>query len=245
MDFRNSFHLHPLCKADLFVPCGGRPESVKLADVHHLFEEDGTPKFKFIVEGANLFFSQDARMVLAQKGVPLYKDASTNKGGVTSSSLEVFAALALNEVQFQEHMAVKDRANPPAFYQRYVKNICDRVEADAGHEFECIYREHQRTGIANYILTDMVSDKINALVKLINNSELYNDTTLRASVLAKAVPAVLLETVGLQQVLDRVPDAYLRAIFSTYIASRYIYKTGIDSNEFTFYDFMAALKAKN
>lgn len=31
LQFRNNFHLHPLCKADLFVPCGGRPESINLS----------------------------------------------------------------------------------------------------------------------------------------------------------------------------------------------------------------------
>ena len=31
------------------------------------------------MEGANLFFTQDARMVLEDKGVVLFKDASANK----------------------------------------------------------------------------------------------------------------------------------------------------------------------
>jgi len=32
--FRNTFHLNPMLKADYFVPCGGRPESVNLDNVH-------------------------------------------------------------------------------------------------------------------------------------------------------------------------------------------------------------------
>jgi hypothetical protein len=40
--FRNEFHLNPLSSADLFVPCGGRPESVDLTNVAKLFKEDGT-----------------------------------------------------------------------------------------------------------------------------------------------------------------------------------------------------------
>jgi len=243
LDFRNSFHFHPLCKADLFVPCGGRPESVKLADVHNLFEEDGkTPKFRFIVEGANLFFSHDARTVLEQKGVALFKDASTNKGGVTSSSLEVLAALTLNDAEFKEHMSVQDIKHPPAFYSAYVKQICARIEADAGLEFEVVYRENKRTGINRHTLTDIVSDKINKLVAAINRSALYDDVKLRRNVLAKVIPSTLVNLVGLDNVLVRVPDSYLRATFSTYIASRYVYQFGIDSNEFTFYDFMAQLK---
>jgi glutamate dehydrogenase len=62
--FRNDFHLHPLAQADMFVPCGGRPESVNLTNVRSLLDKEGKSRFKIIVEGANLFFTQDARMVL-------------------------------------------------------------------------------------------------------------------------------------------------------------------------------------
>jgi hypothetical protein len=44
---------------------------------------------QIIVEGANLFLTQDARLQLEKAGVILYKDSTANKGGVTSSSLEV------------------------------------------------------------------------------------------------------------------------------------------------------------
>ena len=66
--FRNEFHLNPLSSADVFVPCGGRPEAVDINNVHMLMGEDGKPRFKYIVEGANLFFTQDARLRLEQAG---------------------------------------------------------------------------------------------------------------------------------------------------------------------------------
>lgn len=50
---------------------------------------------QIVVEGANLFLTQDARIVLEKSGMILFKDASANKGGVTSSSLEVIALLRL------------------------------------------------------------------------------------------------------------------------------------------------------
>lgn len=37
--FRNEFHLTPYSSADLFVPCGGRPEAVNLKNVHRLFRD--------------------------------------------------------------------------------------------------------------------------------------------------------------------------------------------------------------
>jgi glutamate dehydrogenase len=58
LKFRNEFHLDPLSSADVFVPCGGRPEAVDLSNVHLLLNEDGTPRFKYVIEGANLFFTQ-------------------------------------------------------------------------------------------------------------------------------------------------------------------------------------------
>lgn len=57
--FRNEFHLNPLSSADLFVPCGGRPEAVDINNVDRLLSpKTGLPRFKYIVEGANLFFTQ-------------------------------------------------------------------------------------------------------------------------------------------------------------------------------------------
>lgn len=58
LQFRNVFHVEPKYSSTLFVPCGGRPESVDVNNMHLLINDDGTPKFKYIVEGANLFFTQ-------------------------------------------------------------------------------------------------------------------------------------------------------------------------------------------
>jgi len=236
--FRNDFHLHPLSTAELFVPCGGRPESVNLTNVHRLFDSEGNPKFKIIVEGANLFFTQDARMVLEKKGVILYKDASANKGGVTSSSMEVLAALSLNNTEFAEHMAVKDPEHPPLFYKEYVQEIQARIEKDADLEFECIWREHQLSKTPRYILTDQVSTKINDLNDFVQNSSLWKNQHLRLAVLSEAIPKRLQSLVPLEEILRRVPPAYSQAIFGAYLASRYVYQHGIRANEFAFFEFM-------
>jgi glutamate dehydrogenase len=107
LKFRNEFHLDRLSSADLFVPCGGRPEAVDLTNVNTLLNEDGTPRFKYIVEGANLFFTQEARLRLEKAGAIIFKDASANKGGVTSSSLEVLAALSFTDEEFADTMQVQ------------------------------------------------------------------------------------------------------------------------------------------
>ena len=57
----------------------GSPEAVNLSNVSSLVDTDGKPHFKYVVEGANLFFTQQARLYLEKKGVELFKDSSTNK----------------------------------------------------------------------------------------------------------------------------------------------------------------------
>ena len=77
-DFRNGAHLR--FKSDLFVPCGGRPEAVNISNMAALIDAEGKPHFKYIVEGANLFLTQQARLHLEKRKVILFKDSSANKG---------------------------------------------------------------------------------------------------------------------------------------------------------------------
>jgi glutamate dehydrogenase len=236
LGFRNDFHLiSPYSSADLFVPCGGRPESINLQNVHRMMQEDETtPRFKIIVEGANLFLTNDARRVLEESGCIVFRDASTNKGGVTSSSLEVFAALAMDSATFDANMT----SDTLPFYQSYVEDIIKIVEENARLEFECIWAEHQRSGEPNYIITEQVSDKINMLNDFIQTSSLWNDKALVSLILEDAIPQSLQDLVGMDDILKNTPDSYIQAIFGSYIASRYVYKFGIAANEFAFFDYM-------
>lgn len=68
-----------------------------------------------MVEGANLFCTEAVRPKLQQGGMMLFKDASTNKGGVTSSSLEVLAALSVPESEFLKNFTVQDGIVPKLY----------------------------------------------------------------------------------------------------------------------------------
>jgi len=235
MDYRNNFHLNPLAAADFFVPCGGRPEAVNMSNVHKLMDETTKkPRYKFIVEGANLFFSQEARLILEKSGVVIFKDASANKGGVTSSSLEVLAALSFNDDEFATHMT-----GDADFYKRYVQDVQDFIEANARLEFNCIWAENVKSGTSRCLLTDIVSNKINELSYSISDSELWNNQALRRKVLGLAFPKQLQQQVGFDNMLNRVPENYLRAMFGTYLASHYVYETGLSATpEFSFFNFI-------
>lgn len=242
--FRNSFHLETalLSGIDLFVPCGGRPAAVNVNNVQYLFDDNGQPIFRFVVEGANLFFTQEARLQLEKKGCVLFKDASANKGGVTSSSLEVLAALALTDEEFEQHMMVTDDASPPPFYEEYVRDVISIIEKHAHDEFERLWSEHERTGRPRCVLTDELSTKINELNHSIVQSSLWNDETLRSKVIGEAVPSSLIRLIGLEQLLSRVPSSYLKAIFGAHLACSFVYSKGMNAGAFGFFEFMQEYK---
>jgi len=234
---RNVFHLTEYAGADLFVPCGGRPRAVDLSNVQLLLP-GGVPRFKVIVEGANLFFSQDARLKLEAAGVILFKDSSANKGGVTSSSLEVLAALALSDGEFAAHMCVQADGVVPAFYAAYVNDVKDVILRNAVAEFECLWREMARTHRPCCVLSDELSVKINNLNDSISTSTLWDNPNIRQNVLLDACPPSLVALIGLDAIMQRVPTAYLKALFCASMASQFVYKFGVTPAEFAFFEFV-------
>jgi len=43
---------------------------------------------------------------------------------------------------------------------------------------------------------------------------------------------------------SQVPDNYIRAIFGSYLASRFVYTYGVNASQFAFFDFMNKRMAK-
>jgi glutamate dehydrogenase len=259
--FRNTFHLRSDIQYDTFVPCGGRPESIDLSSANKLIV-DGKCTIPYLVEGANLFITQDAKLRLEKAGCILYKDASANKGGVTSSSLEVLASLSFDDESFVKHMCVDANGVAPDFYNKYVAGVQEIIKNNARLEFEAIWREHQATGQPRSILSDTLSNAITKLDEELQNTDLWNNIAFRHSVLSEALPPLLLQQIGLEKIIERVspsliyyshiavlieeqvPDNYLRAIFGSYLASRFVYEFGASASQFAFFDFMSKRVAK-
>ncbi|KYG44899.1 hypothetical protein M433DRAFT_155085 [Acidomyces richmondensis BFW] len=241
--FRNTYHLRDQEKYDLFVPCGGRPESIDFSNATKLIVQ-GKPSIPYIVEGANLFITQEAKLRLEKAGGIIFKDASANKGGVTSSSLEVLASLSFDDEGFLTHMCVQPDGTVPQFYQNYVKQVQAKIQENARLEFEAIWREHEETGVARSLLSDRLSTAITRMDEELQGTELWDNVQLRRSVLSDALPNLLLNEIGLDKILERVPENYLRAIFGSYLASRFIYTMGISASPVSFFAFMNARMAK-
>lgn len=232
--FRNTFHLRG--QADLFVPCGGRPEAINTSNVSQLIHE-GKSKYSYIVEGANLFLTQDAKKCLEAAGAIIFKDASANKGGVTSSSLEVLASLAFDNDGFINNMCVVN-GKAPEFYMAYVESVQRIIENNATLEFEAIWREHKETGKPRTIISDELSYAIAKLKEELVDSDLWDNSSLRRAVLRDALPKLLLDKIGLETILKKVPESYTRAIFGSFLASRFVYEKGINPGQFAFFAFM-------
>jgi glutamate dehydrogenase len=241
LEFRNTFHLNSRFSADLFVPCGGRPSSININNWQNYVDEKGNPRFKVIVEGANLFITQQARLRLEEKGVIIYKDASANKGGVTSSSLEVLASLALTDDEYEKLMCVQDGVIP-TFRRKYVEQILEIIRENARLEFDIIWKENESKKIPRSVLSDLVSEKINSIKDAVGKSELAHDKALFRKVTQCCIPRALVEEIGFEKIMKRVPMTYLRAVVASQLASRYVYEYGLDANEINFYEFLRRMR---
>ncbi len=235
--FRNTFHLNPILKADLFVPCGGRPKSITIQNWKKLLDENGAPRFKYIVEGANLFLTQSARLALEGKGVIIIKDASANKGGVTSSSLEVLGSLALTDEEYVKHLCEKE-GKTPEFRKNYVNEVLDIIRENARLEFEVLWNENKANKTPFTILTDQLSDKINKMADSIRKSDLWKNEAILRAVIERHCPPSLVNMVGVGAIIERVPGNYLQAIVASRLASHFIYQYGLNADEVDFYDYL-------
>ena len=124
------------------------------------------------------------RLFLEKRGSILLKDSTANKGGVTSSFLEVLSALALSDEQYDMNMRINESANnPPLFYQQYVKEAQGIIAKNATNEFDCLWRERELSGKPLSTLSDLLSLKIDECKKSLSLSNIWDDLDLRESVI--------------------------------------------------------------
>lgn len=247
--FRNRFHFELfkfIDRVDLFVPCGGRPNSIDINNLHYFIDEKtNKSKIPYIVEGANLFITQPAKIALEEHGCILFKDASANKGGVTSSSSEVLASLALNDDDFVGEFIGEKEGERTKLYQDYVIEVQQKIQRNAVFEFNQLWELNQSTGTPISELSNVLSQTINKLNDdLIHSSELWlNDLKLRNYLLLhKIIPKLLIDVAGSDAVMKNIPVSYLKALLSSYLSSSFVYEYGIDVNMGKFLEFIGELK---
>lgn len=221
---RDNFHF--LVEADLFVPAGGRPKTINIGNYKKLFLPNGKPRYKIIVEGANIFITQDARIKLEESGIILIKDSSANKGGVNSSSLEVLSALAIPENEFENLMCVSNN-KIPEFRLNYIKEIHRIIKENVKKEFNLLWNERKMTGKYFSVLSDIIGEKIVYLNELVQKSNLLKNKNISFFFFKKFVPKLLQEKYNIENIFEKLPVSYREAIVSKEITTFFIYNTGL------------------
>jgi glutamate dehydrogenase len=213
--------LHNVVRADLFIPSGGRPETINAKNWQEFILPDGTPAAKAIVEGANIFISQEARDRLQERGVLVVHGSSANKTGVICSSYEILAGLALAEKEF---MAVK---------KRFVEEVLAILERRARDEARLMLREFRGHGgkLPLTRITLELSREINAVTDALNAAlckeerPVVDDPDL-AELYLSYCPRVLREK-HREALLHNVPQRHQYALVAAHAASRIVYAEGV------------------
>ena len=203
-------------KADVFIPCGGRPRTITPANVP-AYAPNGVPSSRAIVEGANSFISPEARLELQKLGVVIVKDASANKCGVITSSYEIISGIILDEKDFQ---SVKTTL---------VREVMDILRRRADDEAEWLFSHFAPGGKPMTDLTEELSGAINA-----KNAELRkfleaNPQYVTDELILSHLPRIFARKFRTN--LKRIPASYRRAIASVELASRIVYRLGDLSTE--------------
>ena len=206
-------------KSDIFIPCGGRPKTLRAANLKDFLDEKGTPTSKAIIEGANLYLSPRARKQLETLGVLIVKDSSANKGGVICSSFEVLAGLVLTEKEFLEHKPI------------FMKETLAIIESRASNEAKLLLKAHAETGEKLTDLSNKISEKINTytfeiLDYLMSHSLSNNPKDPLIKCLLDYCPSFL-STNYEKRLLTDIPDLHKKAIISCHIASSLVYSRGL------------------
>jgi glutamate dehydrogenase len=217
--------------ADLFLPCGGRPETIDGSNWRRLLGKNGNPHVRVITEGANSFISPDARDELQRQGIVLLRDASANKCGVISSSYEIIANLLMTEAEFLKH---KDA---------YVRDVLHILEKRAEAEAKLIF-EKRRRGTDSTLYTeisDAISTEINnhyaRLFAFFQARSDLADQALFRKVLLNHLPAFIRKSEKFRARVKKLPPKIKFAILASEIASMIVYNGGWEM------DFESRLRA--
>ncbi len=216
-DFMRMFQANICHEADVFIPCGGRPQTINAGNCG-LYAPDGKPSSKAIVEGANSFITPEARLALQKLGVVIVKDSSANKCGVITSSYEILSGLLLDKNEFA------------AIHPELVAEIMDRLAFCARREAEWLFHEFElRRSVPMTELSDQLADRINEYKRqlftmLDSHPELVTDGVIFAH-----LPPLFREKFADR--LHRIPPAYRKAIAAVELSLRIVFRKTLSLEE--------------
>lgn len=210
-------------EADLFIPAGGRPETIDSSNVERFLGKDGSPSSQVIIEGANSFITPDARATLQQNGVIIMRDASANKCGVISSSYEIIANLMFSDEEF---LACKDA---------YVADVMDILNRMAEQEATAILKRYKALdGSITYTdISTQISREINQhyarMFEFFQSNPERCDLPDHQAALRSHMPAMIQNDQQLHSRINRLPEKVKYAILASKLASTMVYAGNDDT----------------
>jgi len=228
LDIDDFYHLYNslifTVKTDLFIPAGGRPETIDSQNWRSFLNTEGVPSARIIVEGANSFITPEARIQLQKSGVTIMRDASANKCGVISSSYEIIANLLLSEREFMEHK------------ERYIADVLAILEKRAADEARLILRRRRDAGgtLLCSEISETISLNINSLyARLFDffsaHPDLCRQHPFRRAII-RHLPRMLQENPTFRKRIKKLPQKYLSAILAAEIGSSLVYTGSRDTD---------------
>ena len=207
-------------QADLFLPCGGRPETIDGNNWQDLFTINETPTARVICEGANSYITPEARTEIQKMGVVVLRDASANKCGVISSSYEIIANLLLKEKEF---------LNQKETYVQDVLRILDKRAEDEANLIFKRYREAEGKRLYTEIsiaISREINDHYARLFAFFSARPELSDRLLYRKVILNHLPALIRENPKYRARIRQLPPKIKYAIMSSEIASYIVYHGG-------------------
>jgi len=216
-----------------FIPCGGFKDTINQQNVKEftaLFRE-----LRFIVEGANVFFSDAARRYIAKKtGILQIKDSSANKGGVFSSAVAEVLTAFLFEDDYEKRL-LEDVSTRWAL----IRDMLELVRSHAGNETAMLLKIHEKKpDTPLFVLSEQTSEQMFAFQNQVAESldAILADEDLLWQVMAAYIPGVLVKILGRDAILGIMNAeklrAYRNAIVTKKLASTAFYRHGSEWEDY-------------
>lgn len=206
--------------SDVFLPCGGRPATLNVNNYTDFLDLQNNPTSKIIVEGANLYLTSKARSELEKLGVLIVKDSSANKGGVIASSYEILCGLALSDEEMIQHHA------------KIVSETLKILELRSFEEAQLLLKTHKEHGTPLTEISDKISQKINLytyqLLDYLETITLSNNPKDPLIHCFLSYCPQFLQDEFRDRLIQEVPDVHKKAIISCFLASRVVYRMGLN-----------------
>jgi glutamate dehydrogenase len=213
-----SNNLHQV-KSDIFIPGGGRPRTLNIKNYKNFLDKQGVPTSRAIVEGANLYLTEEARAALEKLNVLIIKDSSANKGGVMCSSLEVLCSLLMENDEFLENKT------------ELMKDVLNFIREKSQNEATLLLESHSKYDLPLTEISDRISKKINnytyEILDYLEHIELPDSLSdpLIQTLVDYLLP--LFQKKFKKRILKNIPDMHKKAIIACALAQKMVYTKGL------------------